>query len=250
MCARLTASIAAVLATVLNAGVRAQTDSTAACAALAGQPRQNTTITQAETITGGSFTPPGSGSAISNLPPFCRVAGIIAPTKASQIRFEVWLPLDTWNGKYSGVGNGGWAGTISYGALAEQVRRGYAGASTNTGHEAVPGVDMARFAFDNPERLIDFAYRAHHETALNAKALVQAFYGKPAARSYFVGCSSGGYEGLMAAQRFPTDYDGIEAVRREPLSERTQEISFRIGLALVLLLFVFVTVIDVRRWVG
>ena len=96
-------------------------------------------------------------------------------------------------------------------ALAEQLRRGYATASTNTGHEAGPALNAAKFAFDKPEQLIDFAYRAHHETALKAKALVEALYGKPAERAYFVGCSSGGYEGLMEAQRFPADYDGIVA---------------------------------------
>ena len=70
---------------------------------------------------------------------------------------------------------------------------------------------MARFALEKPEQLIDFAYRSHHETAVRAKSLVQEFYGRPAERAYFIGCSSGGYEGLMAAQRFPSDYDGIIA---------------------------------------
>jgi feruloyl esterase len=209
--AAIAAGVAVVIPVVLATSVRAQTNPAASCAALAEHPREHTTISVAEAITTGSFTPPRSNNAISNLPPFCRVAGLIAPTKESEIGFEVWLPLENWNGKYSGVGNGGWAGTISYGPLGEQLRRGYATASTNTGHEAAPGIDSARFAFDYPERLIDFASRAHHELALNAKALVHAFYGKPPERSYFVGCSSGGYEGLMEAQRFPTDYDGIVA---------------------------------------
>ncbi len=130
---------------------------------------------------------------------------------SSQIVFEVRLPLDNWNGKFAGVGNGGWAGTISFGPLADQLRRGYATASTNTGHEVSPGTNAARFAFDKPDQLVDFAYRAHHETAVQAKALVQAFYSEPAERSYLIGCSSGRYEGLMSAQRFPTDYDGIVA---------------------------------------
>jgi feruloyl esterase len=195
----------------LLAGVRAQTDPAAACAALASRQRSNTTITAAEAIASGSFTPPGASAPMANLPAFCRVAGIIAPTKESRIRFEVWLPLEKWNGRFSGVGNGGWAGNVSYGALADQIRRGYASASTDTGHEAAGGVNAARFAFESPERLIDFAHRAHHETASTGKTLVQAFYGKPAERAYFVGCSSGGYEGLMEAQRYPADYDGIVA---------------------------------------
>ena len=171
----------------------------------------DTTIVTAEAVTAGSFTPPGSTNAMAGLPSFCRVAGVIAPTRESHVLFEVWMPLEKWNGKFAGVGNGGWAGTISFGALGDQLRRGYATASTNTGHEAAPGMNMARFAKEKPEQLIDFAYRAHHETALRAKRLVQEFYSKPAERSYFIGCSSGGYEGLMAAQRFPSDYDGIVA---------------------------------------
>ena len=181
-----------------------------ACAALATRPLPNTTITAAQAVTTGSFTPPGAGP-IAGLPPFCRVAGTIAPTSDSQILFEVWLPLEKWNGKFAGVGNGGWAGVISFPQLAEHLRRGYAAASTNTGHEAAPGQNMARFAFDKPEQLIDFAYRSHHETAVKGKSLTEGLYGKPPAQSYFVGCSSGGYEGLMAAQRFPGDYNGIVA---------------------------------------
>ena len=183
----------------------------AACASLASRSLPNTTIAAAQEVTGGSFTQPGTANVLSNLPPFCRVTGTIAPTPESDIRFEVWMPLANWNGKFAGVGNGGWAGVISYGPLAEQLRRGYAAASTNTGHEGAPGLDMARFAYDKPERLIDFAYRSHHETAAAAKALVQSFYGKAPERSYFIGCSSGGYEGLMEAQRYPADYDGIVA---------------------------------------
>jgi feruloyl esterase len=201
----------AVLALVSITPTAAQRGSTESCASLASRQLPNTTITAAQAVTTGSFTPPGSTNALTNLPPFCRVAGTIAPTSQSHILFEVWLPLETWNGRFAGVGNGGWAGNISFGALAEQLRRGYASASTNTGHEAAPGVNAARFAFEKPEQLIDFAYRSHHETTLRAKDLTQAFYGKRPDRSYFIGCSSGGYEGLMAAQRFPSDYDGIVA---------------------------------------
>ena len=185
--------------------------SVASCERLAARSLPATTITAAQAVTTGSFTPPGSTNAITGLPPFCRVAGAIAPTSESHILFEVWMPLENWNGKFAGVGNGGWAGTISFGPLGDQLRRGYATASTNTGHEAAPGLNMARFAFEKPEQLVDFAYRSHHETAVRAKTLVQDFYGKPAERAYFIGCSSGGYEGLMAAQRFPSDYDGIVA---------------------------------------
>src|SRR4029453_10132506 len=191
--------------------LHAQADKAAACAGLASQALPNTTISAAQAITTGSFTPPGSTNAITNLPPFCRVAGTIAPTSESEILFEVWLPLEHWNGKFAAVGNGGWAGTISFAQIQDQLRRGYAAASNNTGHRAAPQFDAAKFAFDRPEQLIDFAYRAHHETTLKAKALVNAFYGKPPTRAYWFGCSSGGYEGLQEAQRFPADFDGILA---------------------------------------
>jgi feruloyl esterase len=166
---------------------------------------------RAETITTGSFTPTGSTNAIQDLPPFCRVTATLRPTADSEIAVEVWLPLQRWNGKFAGVGNGGWAGRISYALLGDQLRRGYATASTDTGHVAAPGEDAARFARDHPERLIDFAHRAHHETATMTKSVIAAFYDQAPARSYFVGCSSGGYEGLMLAQRYPNDYEGIVA---------------------------------------
>jgi feruloyl esterase len=201
----------AVLAAAFVSTALAYTAPALDCESLAGVRLPKTTIRVAQPVTGGSFTPPGSTNTMANLPSFCRVAGVITPTKESNILFEVWLPLEKWNGKFAGVGNGGWAGTISFGPLAAQVRRGYAAASTNTGHVAVPGEDMAKFAFEHPEQLIDFAYRAHHETTVTAKALVKAFYARAHKRAYWVGCSSGGYEGLMEAQRFPADYDGIVA---------------------------------------
>ena len=201
----------AFLGIVVIAPTVAQAAPGSSCTDLAAQKLSDARITAAQEITAGSFAPPGSTNPISNLPPFCRVAGVITPTSQSQIAFEVWLPLGKWNGKFAGVGNGGWAGTISYGPLAEQLRRGYAAASTDTGHQAAGGVDAARFAFEKPEQLIDFAYRSHHETALKAKAITEAFYAAPPKHAYFFGCSSGGYEGLMEAQRFPADYDGIVA---------------------------------------
>jgi feruloyl esterase len=193
------------------AGLGNQALDGAACTALATRSLPNTRITAAQAVTNGAFTVPGTTNSIANLPGFCRIAGAIAPTSESEILFEVWLPLDKWNGKFAGVGNGGWAGSISYPQMSEQLRRGYATASTNTGHPAGPGFDAAKFGVDKPEQLVDFAYRSHHETAVKAKDLTQALYGKAPDRSYFIGCSSGGYEGLMEAQRYPADYDAIVA---------------------------------------
>ena len=101
-----------------------------------------------------SGPPAGAPNAITDLPPFCRVAGVIKPTSDSHILFEVWLPLNGWSGRFVGVGNGGWAGIISYGSLAEQLRRGNAAGSTDTGRpyfamELVRGVPITRYCDEN-----------------------------------------------------------------------------------------------------
>jgi feruloyl esterase len=145
---------------------------------------------------------------VGKLPAFCRVTGSLHPSDDSDIRFEVWLPSE-WNGKFQGIGNGGYAGSISFGGLAYAVRHGYAAAATDTGHR--DRGESARWALGHKEKIIDFGYRAIHETAVTAKALIQAFYGDPPKRSYFNSCSNGGRQALMEAQRFPEDYDGIIA---------------------------------------
>ena len=180
------------------------------CASLANLALPETVITLAQPVTGGSFTPPGSSTRpITGLPDFCRVAGSIQPSSDSDIEFEVWLPLTNWNGKYNGVGNGGLAGTISYSAMAPALQRGYATASTDTGHNNNAGQGV--FALGHPQKIIDFGYRGHHELAMKSKAIVAAFYGTQPVHSYYTGCSQGGQEGLMEAQRFPDDYDGLVA---------------------------------------
>lgn len=156
----------------------------------------------------GSFTPPG-GKPIPGLPALCRVAGAIKPSNDSDIEFEVWMPSSSWNGKFQGIGNGGFAGAIGYSAMAAAVSHGYATASTDTGHQA--GGTDATWALGHPEKVADFGYRAIHETADKAKAILRAFYGQAPRRSYFSACSNGGRQALMEAQRFPEDYDGIIA---------------------------------------
>ena len=154
-----------------------------------------------------------SGSARPNTPSFtipkrCIVKGIARPSADSEIKFEVWLPVQGWNGKYRQSGNGGWAGSIPTQSLAHAVRLGYATAGTDDGHE---GGASASWAIGHPEKLIDFGYRAVHQTSVQAKAIIRAFYGTDPSRNYFVGCSDGGREALMEAQRFPEDFDGIIA---------------------------------------
>lgn len=145
-----------------------------------------------------------------NVPAHCRVTGVIAPTSDSVIKFAVWMPAEGWNGKFLGVGNGGYAGSISVGALAESVRNGFASASTDTGHEAGQG-GGAQWALNHPEKIIDFGHRAIHLMTVQGKAITTAFYGSAPKRSYFSSCSNGGRQALMEAQRYPEDYDGIVA---------------------------------------
>ena len=141
---------------------------------------------------------------------FCRVTAVLTPTADSHIEMEVRMPLEEWNGKFLAVGNGGWAGSITSGAMGEALREGYATASTDTGHKAseTPG---GSFALGHPEKLVDYGYRAVHEMTVEAKAIMAAFYGRPARLSYWNSCSNGGRQALMEAQRYPEDYDGIVA---------------------------------------
>ncbi len=186
--------------------------SAAPCESLSSLALPNTTIAIAESRPAGEFTPPTRGASpkpIPNIPAVCRVAGSIKPSADSDIRFEVWLPSANWNGKFQGIGNGGFAGAISYPGLIDAVRRGYASASTDTGHE--DNGESARGALNHPEKIIDFGYRAIHETAIAAKAVIGAFYGEAPKHSYFNSCSNGGRQALMEAQRYPADYDGIIA---------------------------------------
>ena len=146
---------------------------------------------------------------MAGVPAFCRVAAVSRPSADSEIQFEVWMPASGWNSKFQGVGNGGFAGAIEYGQMGNMVSHGYATASTDTGHHTV-GTD-ASWAAGHPEKTVDFGYRAIHQTAVNARAIIAAFYGQAPARSYFNSCSNGGRQALMEAQRFPDDYDGIVA---------------------------------------
>src|SRR5690606_16298376 len=122
-----------------------------------------------------------------------------------------WLPLENWNGKLLAVGNGGWAGSIQgYGDMQDALRRGYTTVATDTGHSAADGPN-GMFALGHPEKVVDFAYRAVHDMTVKSKRLIDVFYDEPLEYSYFKGCSTGGRQAVMAAQRFPGDFDGIIA---------------------------------------
>jgi len=201
--------LAAVLSILFSIAAASAFPATAAtCESLSGTNLPNTTITTAQSVPAGTFTPPYGGS-LEKMPAFCRVAGVIKPSSDSYIRFEVWLPASGWNGRYLGVGNGGFAGAIDFHAMAGNLKRGFATAATDTGHEG-DSVD-ASWAYKHPEKVIDFGYRGLHETTANAKRIIQAFYSHPPQHAYFDSCSDGGREALMEAQRFPDDFDGILA---------------------------------------
>jgi len=143
-------------------------------------------------------------------PAFCRVSGLLDP----EIAFEVSLPAK-WNGRFYMIGNGGHAGEAldDPGRLSqrnEALRIGFAVAQTNTGHDSrkEPG---ASFVLSNPQKAIDYAYRAVHLTATTAKDIAKSYYDRPVSYSYWNSCSNGGRQGLIEAQRFPKDFDGIVA---------------------------------------
>jgi len=187
--------------------------SAATCNSLASLPVKNGTVTLAQTVAAGAFTPPagragapGGANVFAKLGEFCRVAVTLKPAPRSDIKAEVWMPTSGWNGKLQVVGNGGFAGTISYPAMANALAAGFAAASTDTGHT---GPSSNTFA--NEDVLIDFAHRAIHETTVAAKTTVNGFYGNLPRFSYFAGCSTGGRQALTAAQRYPEDFNGIVA---------------------------------------
>ena len=177
------------------------------CESLASLKMPDTTIKTAALVPAGPFVAnpaaaaAGRGGTPPALPAFCRVQLTVAP----QINIEVWMPASAWNGRFEGVGGGGYAGAISYGAMVTALNAGYATASTDTGHVGGDG----RFALGHPELVIDFGYRAIHEMTVKGKQIVEAFYGTAPRESYFVGCSTGGRQGLAEAQRYPDDYNGI-----------------------------------------
>ncbi len=170
----------------------------------------NTTVTAATVVTSGTLVTPANQT-LTNLPAFCRVQGLSQPTSDSHIYFEVWLPTATWNGKFLSSGEGGYAGALNYtrlgldGGLDELVRRGYATASTDTGHVA----SDTWWAVGHRERAVDYLYRSKHLVTVAAKGLIKAFYGRGATHSYFNSCSNGGRQALLEIQRFPDDYDGF-----------------------------------------
>lgn len=143
--------------------------------------------------------------ASDNLPTYCRVKGYVTPN----VGIEMRLPMTSWNGKFLEVGCGGYCGMSSADDCDDAVRRGYACIASDMGHQG-KGVDGV-WAYNNLQAQVDYGFRATHVAALAGKAITGRFYSNAPARSYYTGCSTGGRQGLVEAQRFPWDFDGIVA---------------------------------------
>jgi feruloyl esterase len=205
------------------------------CTNLQSVALEDTTITSALDNTTGVFVVPNSNppQTITGLPAFCRVTATLTPTSDSSIKIEVWLPETTWNGRFLGTGGGGFQGIISYNELASGIRAGFAATNSDLGtgvsgcsplycgSDGNKGNPLAiEFGdpstpstglFGHPERIRDFGYRAIHLMTVRGKQIANAFYQQNARKAYFAGCSTGGQNALMEAQRYPGDYDGILA---------------------------------------
>ncbi|MEN5364410.1 tannase/feruloyl esterase family alpha/beta hydrolase [Brevundimonas intermedia] len=174
------------------------------CAALAGRQIAGTAVSEARYYAVGEPMKPLN---LPNRVEFCMVTFVAKPTPASSIRIEVWLP-NTWNRKFVGVGGGGFSGSyaVSSIALTPAVSQGYAAVVTDAGHDTS---DDAAWALGQPEKIADYGYRSNHIAAELGKAVSQAYYGAGVEKAYFKGCSNGGRDALMLAQRYPADYDAI-----------------------------------------
>jgi Tannase and feruloyl esterase len=206
---------------VLSAAVAAHGQSTDSCAALTNLKLNGVEITKAAIVPAGTTVPsfPGAPS-LGPLPVHCRVDGVIHRRKGVGgeefgIGFALALPVqDAWNGDFMMQGGGGGNGVVSYPLGASYsgekpaLVRGFAVASTDSGHKAKTGPFDFSFMRDQ-QAYLDFAYLANAEVAGVAKQIIARYYARPAAYSYFVGCSTGGREGMILSQRYPTAFNGI-----------------------------------------
>lgn len=177
-------------------------------------------VIMAQPIETGNYTA-ADGAHLTGLPSFCRIFAVATPSPSSHILIEVWMPdAGTWNGKLLGIGNAGEAGKIGSSGLAGGIKRGYAAATTDMGSSpaAVKGIGF-NFGNGRPTQIVDFGLRSTHAMTVLAKEVITRFYGRPAVRSYFDGCSTGGNQALTEAQKFPDDYDGI--IAGDPANNRT-----------------------------
>jgi feruloyl esterase len=175
-------------------------------AAGAGSAEAQSACEAMRTFTGPDIKITAAAVAVAPVP-LCKVDGVIG----KEIGFSVWLP-DTWNGKFVMGGQGGYAGSVSSQALDMQaLQKGYAVAGTDTGHVSTGGASDGSWALGDLERIVNWGHVAIHRVTETAKALVKAHYGRAPEKAYFAGCSNGGRQGLMSAQRYPEDFHAILA---------------------------------------
>jgi hypothetical protein len=190
-----------------------------ACENLINLKLPNTTIKSAETIPAGSFTTSDKITRTAETA-FCRVVVSVQSAPDSDIGVEIWLPEEGWTGVFHGNGNGGYAGTFrfGYGGMELGIRRGYASATTDMG--TAPAEDLnGDPLIGHPQKWKDWGKLSTHVMTVVGKQIVTSFYGAAPKRSYFTGCSTGGQQGLIEAQYYPDDYDGI--VSGAPVVNRT-----------------------------
>jgi feruloyl esterase len=227
--------VVALLVVPLLAALVATPAAASTCTQLATLVLPEATVTAAQDITTGTF------AGETGLPAFCRVTATLTPTPQSSIGIEVWMPASGWNGRFEGVGGGGYQGLIRYDEMAPALQQGYAVVNTDEG-TGISGCsplycggdgnqgDVFAIAYGEgaapttgllgqPERIKDFGYRAIHLMTVYGKVIVTAYYKREASHAYFSGCSTGGQNALMEAQRYPDDYDGI--VAGAPANDRT-----------------------------
>lgn len=181
----------------------------ASCESLRDLKLPNTVIRSAEAVPAGGFAAMGPVRA-PDLPPFCRVVASVRAEPGSDVGLEIWLPLSGWQGVFHGNGNGGFGGVLAsgYGPMTAGLRRGYATAVTDAG--TAPATPLEGDALiGQPVKWRDWGRRSAHAMTVAGKAIAQAFYGAPARRAYYTGCSTGGQQGLVEALYYPDDYDGI-----------------------------------------
>jgi feruloyl esterase len=175
------------------------------CSALLGVASERATITSATQVAAAETIGTTKLTA-----PLCRVRGVARAATDSLINFEVWLPAtaSAWNGRLMTVGTGGYAGATPFARMAADLAAGFVVAGSDMGHV---GGESADWTMGHPEKVKDWGYRAHYFVTTAAKSLTSAFYGKPATYAYFAGCSNGGRQAMMMAQRYPDLFDGIVA---------------------------------------
>lgn len=194
----------ALYASPVTATAAAGEDDGARCSQLVGTEAGGARIDSATYVAAGTKIAPFNFPAKSG---FCQVRASTSAAPTSKIRMEIWLPTQ-WNQKLLGLGGGGFNGGMASAAFSffKPVSQGYVAIATDSGHDVA---DPPLWALNQPERIADYGYRANHLGAQAAKALAVRYYGTQAKRAYFHGCSNGGRDALMLAQRFPKDYDGI-----------------------------------------